>query len=158
VHKLLAHPGKPGRLYQQNHGGVYRSDDNGDSWARIDKGLPWEFGFGLALDHSNPETCFVTPLQPEGGMYRATEGKLRVYRFKGSNGSPAWEELANGLPSEGAYVSVLREGMAHDTLSPAGVYLGTGTGQLYHSPDAGATWALIASHLPPILGVSVAAV
>ena len=31
VHKLLAHPGKPGRLWQQNHCGVYRSDDHGQA-------------------------------------------------------------------------------------------------------------------------------
>ncbi len=29
VHKLLAHPGRPGRLWQQNHCGTYRSDDHG---------------------------------------------------------------------------------------------------------------------------------
>ena len=29
VHKLLAHPGKRDRLWQQNHCGVYRSDDGG---------------------------------------------------------------------------------------------------------------------------------
>ena len=34
VHKVLAHAGRPGRLWQQNHCGVYRSDDGGDSWER----------------------------------------------------------------------------------------------------------------------------
>lgn len=158
MHKLLAHPAKPGRLYQQNHVGVYRSDDHGDTWARLDKGLPWDFGFGLALDHSNPETCFVTPLEPEGGMFRATPGMMRVYRFKGTSGAPAWDELSNGLPSENAYVSVLREGMTHDTLSPAGIYVGTGGGQVYHSPDAGGSWKTIVANLPPILSVSAAVI
>jgi photosystem II stability/assembly factor-like uncharacterized protein len=32
VHKLLLHPAKPERLWQQNHCGVYRSDDRGDNW------------------------------------------------------------------------------------------------------------------------------
>ena len=32
-HKLLLHPARPDRLWQQNHFGVYRSDDRGDSWA-----------------------------------------------------------------------------------------------------------------------------
>jgi len=91
-------------------------------------------------------------------MYRATTGKFSVYRLKGSNGAASWEELSNGLPSEGAYLSVLREGMAQDTLSPCGVYVATGTGQIFHSPDAGATWRTIAAHLPPILSVSAAVV
>jgi len=158
VHKVLLHPGKPGRLYQQNHIGVYRSDNHADSWERIDKGLPYEFGFGLALNLADPESCYVAPLEPEGGMYRATTGKFRVYRLQGANGAPSWEELANGLPSEDAYLSVLREGMAHDSLQPGGVYVGTGTGQIFHSPDAGASWREIAQHLPPILSVSAAVV
>lgn len=154
MHKLRLHPARPGRLYQQNHVGVYRSDDHGETWTRIDKGLPWEFGFGLALSPADPETCYVTPLEPEQGMYRATTGKLRVYRLRNSG----WEELGNGLPSEHAYVSVLREGMANDTLDPCGLYVGTGTGQLFHSSDAGASWRAIAAHLPPILSVSAAVV
>lgn len=158
VHKLLAHPGKTGRLYQQNHVGVYRTDNHGDSWDRIDKGLPYEFGFGLALNPADPETCFVTPLEPQGGMYRATAGKFRVYRLRGSNGAPAWDELGNGLPSEGAFLSVLREGMANDALQPAGVYVGAGSGTVFHSADAGASWRTIAANLPPILSVSAAVV
>jgi hypothetical protein len=158
VHKLLLHPAGSGRLYQQNHFGVYRSNNNADSWERIDKGLPWEFGFGLALNPADPETCYVTPLEPEQGMYRATTGKFRVYRFRPSNGSFGWDELGTGLPSDGAYLSVLREGMANDTLDPCGVYVGTGTGQIFHSADAGASWRPMAAHLPPVLSVSVAVV
>jgi photosystem II stability/assembly factor-like uncharacterized protein len=158
VHKVLLHPGKPGRLFQQNHVGVYRTDDYGDSWDRIDKGLPYEFGFGLALNPADAETCYVTPLEPQGGTYRATAGKLRVYKFHGSNSSPAWDELGNGLPSEDAYLSVLREGMANDSLQPVGVYVGTGTGQIYHSADAGSSWRAIATTLPPILSISAAVV
>jgi hypothetical protein len=158
VHKLLLHPAGSGRLYQQNHVGVYRSDDGADSWERIDKGLPYDFGFGLALNPANPETCYVTPLEPEGGFYRATPGKFRVYRFKGSNGAPSWEELGNGLPSENAFLSVLREGMANDALSPCGVYVGAGSGQIFHSADAGASWRTIATNLPPILSVTAAVV
>jgi photosystem II stability/assembly factor-like uncharacterized protein len=158
VHKVLLHPGKPGRLYQQNHFGVYRSDDNAETWDRIDKGLPHEFGFGLALNVNDPETCFVTPLEPEGGMYRATTGKLSVYRLLRANGAASWEELSNGLPSENAFLSVLREGMSHDSLDPAGIYVGTGAGQVFNSPDGGASWRSIVANLPPILSVSAAVV
>lgn len=154
MHKLLLHRGRSGRLYQQNHVGVYRTDDRGDSWQRIDKGLPHEFGFGLALNPADPETCYVTPLEPQGGFYRATTGKFRVYAFRGSNGAPAWDELGSGLPSENAFLNVLREGMTNDSLNPGGVYVGTGTGQLFHSADAGASWRAIATTLPPITSVS----
>jgi photosystem II stability/assembly factor-like uncharacterized protein len=51
VHKVLSHPGRPGRLWQQNHCGVYRSDDHGASWERLDgNGLPSGFVADLVLD------------------------------------------------------------------------------------------------------------
>ena len=40
VHKVARHPDRPERLYLQNHGGVYRSDDEGGSWTSIADGLP----------------------------------------------------------------------------------------------------------------------
>ena len=80
MHKLLVHPAAPGVLYQQNHVGVYHSTDHGDSWRRIDEGLPYDFGFGLALHAHDPHVCYVIPLEPQEYMFRATDGALRVYR------------------------------------------------------------------------------
>lgn len=154
MHKLLLHPASPGRVYQQNHGGVFRSDDHGENWRRIDKGLPFEFGFGLALDHGDAETCFVLPMEPREGTFRATTGALRVYRRAGRG----WKGLGNGLPQAGAFQSVLREGMASDGLARCGLYVGTGGGHLFHSRDAGRSWKALASFLPPILSVSAAVV
>src|SRR5574337_1542557 len=39
VHHMEGHPQKPDVLYQQNHCGVYRSDNAGDSWVDISEGL-----------------------------------------------------------------------------------------------------------------------
>ncbi len=156
MHKLLRHPAAPGRLYQQNHVGSYRSDDHGETWTRIDRGLPHDFGFGLALDPGDPETCFVVPMEPQGGTYRATSGALRVYRWGGMPGR--WTALGRGLPGDGAYLSVLREGMAWDGLPRCGLYVGTGGGHLFHSPDRGKEWRALAAYLPPILSVSAAVV
>ena len=156
MHKLLLHPAAPGRLYQQNHMGVYRSDDHGDSWYAIHAGLPTDYGFGLALDPHDADTCFVVPLIPKQYAFRATMGAFRVYRWKG--GRRGWTALGKGLPSQGAYLSVLRQGMASDPLDPCGVYVGTGTGQLFHSADAGRTWKTIAQYLPPIFSVAAAVV
>ena len=40
VHKLAMHPAKPDMLYQQNHCGVYRSENRGDDRSEITEGLP----------------------------------------------------------------------------------------------------------------------
>ncbi|MCC6740761.1 MAG: hypothetical protein IT452_17090 [Planctomycetia bacterium] len=157
VHKLLLHPAVPGRLYQQNHVGAYRSDDYGATWNAIHMGLPSDFGFGLALDANNPDTCFTTPLKTGTNyQFRATEGPFRVYRWNGPG--KGWTGLSKGLPAEGAYLSVLREGMSADTLNPCGVYVGTGTGTVFHSADAGRSWSRLAEFLPPVLSVTAAVV
>lgn len=155
MHKLLVHPVEPGVLYQQNHVGVYRTTDHGDSWQRIDAGLPHDFGFGLALNVHDPDTCYVIPLEPHEYMFRATDGALCVYRWR-KNGK--WRKLAKGLPRDNAYVSVLRQAMTSDALKPCGVYFGTAGGQVFASSDEGASWELAAGYLPPIQSVTAAVV
>lgn len=155
MHKLLVHPAAPGVLFQQNHVGVYRSTDHGDSWQRIDKGLPYDFGFGLAVHAHDPHACYVIPLEPEQYMFRATDGALRVYR-SGKNGG--WRKLSKGLPGKNAYLSVLRQAMTSDRCDPCGVYFGTAGGQVYASADEGASWQVAAEYLPPIHSVTAAVV
>ena len=150
------HPAAPGRLYQQNHVGTYRSDDHGDTWYAIHGGLPVDYGFGLALDGNDPEACFTVPLVPKEYAFRATMGAFQVYRWNGAQ--RGWKPLAKGLPQKDAYLSVLREGLSSDTLDPCGVYVGTGTGQVFHSADAGRSWNSLALFLPPVMSVSATVV
>jgi photosystem II stability/assembly factor-like uncharacterized protein len=153
VHKLRLHPARPDRLYQQNHCGVYRSDDRGHDWIEITKGLPSDFGYALALDPTDPDVAFVIP--EESSHMRATcDGRLRVYRT--TDAGATWEPLTRGLPQEHAYVSILRDAMDHDTLDPVGLYFGTSTGHLFASRDRGDSWTGLAGYLPKILCVTVA--
>lgn len=151
VHKLIVHPGKPDRLYQQNHCGVYRSDDRGESWTEITAGLPSDFGYALATDPRNPDVLFTIP--EESSHMRATvDGKLRVYRT--DDAGATWRALTHGLPQQHAYVSILRDAMSNDTLDPIGVYFGTSNGQLFGSSDGGETWHALFGYLPKILCVT----
>ncbi len=151
VHKFAIHPANPDVLYQQNHCGVYRSEDRGDTWMEITEGLPSEFGFPFAINAHDPDTIYVIPLV--GSENRVVpEGKMTVWRSrdKGTN----WEALTNGLP-DGAYLTILREGMAVDDCETSGVYVGTQTGQIFFSPDEGDQWELLADFLPPIYSISI---
>lgn len=151
VHKLVMAAGRPDQLFQQNHCGVYRSGDGGQTWDDVSAGLPSEFGFATVAHPRDPSTFWVLPLtHPEEGRL-APDGALAVWRTRDRGES--WERQGEGLPQENAYVGVLREAMARDTLDPAGVYFGTSTGQLYGSADEGSSWRLVADHLPPIWGV-----
>jgi len=152
VHKVLLHPARTERLWQQNHCGVYRTDDRGEQWERLEgNGLPSGFGFPLALDHRDPDVAFVIP--EEGAENRVTpDGRLGVYRTHDAGAS--WELASNGLP-EPAWAAVLREGMASDRLDPVGIYFGTQSGSVFATADDGESWTEIASQLPPILSVEV---
>lgn len=153
VHKLLMGANGSGVLYQQNHCGVYRSEDAGRSWTEISQGLPSDFGFPLALHPTDPNTLYVLPLK--GGEFRCPpEGKLRVFRSRDKGAT--WSALTAGLPQEEVYCGVYREGMCVDKLNPAGIYFGTNTGKLYASDDEGESWRLTADNLPPIYSVSAA--
>ena len=159
-HKLLSPSGSPGLLYQQNHCGVFRSDNFGAQWTDITDGLPSRFGFVLGLHPRDSRTLFVLPEDEAlgndvgGGIRYASGAKFRVFRSR--NGGGHWEPLTSGLPQEHAYLHVLREGMATDTLDPLGVYVGTTSGQIYYSRDEGDHWHLMVEHLPPINSVEVA--
>jgi photosystem II stability/assembly factor-like uncharacterized protein len=155
VHKVVMHPSKPRRLFLQNHWGLYRSDDAGDSWRDIAKGVPSDFGFAMAMHPHDPDTVYIVPI--ESDQFRCTpEGKLRVYRTSDAGGS--WQPLSRGLPQQGAYENVLRDAMEADELNPAGVYFGTRSGAVYGSNDGGARWSAIASGLPPVVCVKTAVV
>ncbi|MBV9279870.1 MAG: exo-alpha-sialidase, partial [Chloroflexi bacterium] len=151
IHRLIQHPANPDALYQQNHCGVYRTEDAGDSWTDIQSNLPSAFGFPIALDAHHPDTVFT--IVEDDGRANVTD-QFTVYRT--DDGGNGWHELTNGLPKgPGVKLGVLRHGMCADTLDPCGVYVGTNTGQIFASADRGESWNLIADFLPQIYSVNV---
>lgn len=151
VHCLVMAPGEPDRLYQQNHCGMYRSQNGGQQWESIEAGLPSTFGFPAAAHPRDPATLYLLPLNGDIAGRFVPEGKAAVWRTR--DGGDNWEALREGLPQGNAFFGVLRQAMATDRLEPAGVYFGTGTGTLYASADEGDSWACVAQHLPPISSI-----
>jgi hypothetical protein len=151
VHCLVMAPGTAERLYQQNHCGMYRSDDGGRRWESIEAGLPSSFGFPAAAHPRDPATLYLVPLNGDSVGRYVPDGKAAVWRTRDGGGS--WEALREGLPQRSAFLGVLRQAMATDRLEPAGVYFGTSSGALFASTDEGDSWTCIAQHLPSILSV-----
>jgi photosystem II stability/assembly factor-like uncharacterized protein len=155
VHKIVRHPDRPERLFLQNHWGLYRSDDGADTWNDIAHGLPSDFGFAMAIHPHDPDRVYIVPM--ESDEFRCTpEGRLRVYGTQSAGAS--WEPLTRGLPQQGAYETVLRDGMVTDSLDPLGIYFGTRSGKLYGSRDAGKTWKVLLDGLPQIVCAASAVV
>ena len=155
VHKIAIHPGRPERMFLQNHGGLYRSDDYAESWREIGDGLPSDFGFAVVMHPRNPDCVYIVPV--ESDQFRcACEGRLRVYRTR--NAGASWEPLMRGLPQKRAYETVLRDAMTVDSFDPLGIYFGTRSGQLFGSADEGRTWQKILEGLPSVVCVRSAIV
>jgi len=151
VHDLQRAPRRPERLFMQFHGGVYRSDDAGESWTEIGDGLPSDFGFPLAVDPADPDSAYVIPLTAD--MDRTTpDGRVRVYETRDAGAT--WTPRGDGLPAEHAYLTVLREAFAGRGEGPElELYFGATSGDVFGSGDAGATWSCAATRLPPVYSV-----
>jgi len=155
VHKIVLHESRPERLFLQNHWGLYRSDNRGDSWQDIARGVPSDFGFAMLMHPHDADCVYILPV--ESDEFRCTpEGRLRVYRTRNAGGS--WESLERGLPQRGAYETVLRDAFSTDSLDPAGIYFGTRSGKLYASRDEGKDWKKILEGLPQIVCVKAAVI
>jgi photosystem II stability/assembly factor-like uncharacterized protein len=153
VHHLEQHPRQPNLLYQQNHCGVYRTEDAGETWIDISEGLPSRFGFPIIISPRDPETIFVIP--EEGSEARMTPGGfLGIYR-SGNRGS-TWERLTQGLPQHDSFAHVYRAAACADSLNPAGVYVGTQGGQVLASRNSGDAWETIFNWLPPVYSLQAA--
>jgi photosystem II stability/assembly factor-like uncharacterized protein len=151
VHNLHRSPARPERMFMQFHGGVYRSDDAGHTWADIGTGLPSDFGFPMVLDPADPDSAYVIPL--EADMDRVTPGgRVRVYETRDAGAS--WTARGDGLPAEHAYLTILRQAFDRrgegDSLE---LYFGATSGDVFGSGDAGASWFTAAEHLPPVYSV-----
>lgn len=155
VHKIAQDPADPDRLYLQNHGGVYRSDDGGARWSDIGEGLPADFGFAVATHPRRTGVAYVFPVNDGSDRY-SPQFRCRVYRTEDAGLS--WSPLDAGLPEGRHYGIVLRDALRTDDNDPAGVYFGTRNGEVYASGDEGDSWRLAASHLPDVLCVRAAVV
>jgi hypothetical protein len=150
VHKVAVDAAGPDRLYAQNHGGVYRSDDAGASWTSIAGGLPSDFGFPIVSSPHTPGTAWVIPLVAD--MQRVPpEGRLRVHRTR--DGGETWTELGAGDLPDAAWTAVMRDAFCADEGDPTGIAFGTRDGCVYASGDEGETFTLVADHLPDVLAV-----
>jgi photosystem II stability/assembly factor-like uncharacterized protein len=152
VHHIERSPKRPERLFMQFHGGVYRSDDGGDSWHEIGAGLVSDFGFPLQVDPDDPDSAYVIPLQAD--MDRVTpEGRVRVFETR--DGGASWNGREAGLPQTHAYLTILR--LAFDRVAAGSaleLYFGTTTGDVFGSRDAGRSWFSVGSQLPPVFSLS----
>jgi photosystem II stability/assembly factor-like uncharacterized protein len=161
-HCVRVCPGRPDRLYQQNHCGIYRLDGWGaaaePSWQRIGAKMPkrvGDIGFPMVVHPRDPDTCWVFPMDGQTVWPRTSpDGRPAAYVTR--NAGRSWQRLDDGLPPAQAWWTVKRQAMTVDAQPNPALYLGTTSGELWIGRDEGARWAPIARHLPEIYAVEVA--
>jgi hypothetical protein len=151
VHNLQRAPRLPERMFMQFHGGVYRSDDAGQTWNDIGAGLPSDFGFPIVVDPADPDSAYVIPLNAD--VDRVTpDGMVRVYETRDAGAT--WTARGDGLPAENAYLTILRQAFGRAGEGPElELYFGATSGDVFGSGDGGATWFTAATRLPPVHSV-----
>lgn len=155
VHDMKRAPARPERLFMQFHNGVYRSDDAGSTWTPIHEGLPADFGFPLVVDPADPDSAYVIPLV-DGSDRVTPDGRLRVFETRDAGGS--WRDRSSGLPQQNAYKTVLRQAFDGDRGRAGGgaaqaLAFGATSGEVWTSPDGGASWTVAAGDLAPVTSV-----
>jgi photosystem II stability/assembly factor-like uncharacterized protein len=157
-HCVRMHPQRPDRLYQQNHCGIYRIDRPEQRWTRIGDNMPrhvGDIGFPIELHPRDPDTAWVLPMDGTDVWPRTSPGgQPAVYVTRDAGES--WQRQDQGLPERG-WLTVKRQAMCADGGDPLGLYFGTTGGEVWASPDEGATWRPMLRHLPEIYSLEHAA-
>ena len=144
-HSMIRHPKDPEVIWQQNHCGIYRSMDSGNSWSNVsDPHGKAVYGFDLTIDEEDINRAWVIPAQSDDLRIPA-QNKLSVYRT--DDAGKNWTALRNGLPQEAAFDLVLRHAFAKQSKVLA---FGTNNGNLYVSNNEGEEWQILSQSLSAV--------
>ena len=151
VHRLAQSTADPDMVWCQHHGGVFVSSDGGRSFTELDPPVS-NFGFPVVTSPVHAGTAWFVPAVADEARI-PVDGQVAVTRT--TDGGRTWTVHTAGLPGPHAYDLVYRHGLAIDT-SGTRLAMGSTTGALWLSDDAGERWREVSSHLPPINAVVIA--
>jgi photosystem II stability/assembly factor-like uncharacterized protein len=147
-HRIVRCPAAPDVLWCQHHNGIFRSTDNAASWHELSAPVS-SFGFAVAVHPAEPDTAWFVPAQSDEKRV-PVGGALAVNRTR--DGGRNFETLREGLPQSHCYDLVYRHALdvAADGRS---LLIGSTSGGVWTSNDAGERWQALPARLPPIYAV-----
>lgn len=151
-HALVQCRAQPDALWVQHHCGIYRSTDGGALWQPISAPAPSGFGFAVACDPVNPQRAWFVPAQADVCRI-PVDGRLVVLRT--DDGGQSFQAFGDGLPQSHAYHLVYRHALDVDATGRV-LAMGSTTGGLWVSADAGEHWQELSRDLPPLSTVRFA--
>ncbi len=133
---LLFDPRKQGRGYAlSDSSGIYRTDDGGNNWVAINKGITNLVVASIAIAPSDSNILYAGSA---AGVQRSNDAGLTWTFLQGSQGKIAFKRISS-----------YRALAVHPT-NPNLVYAGSSSGQFFHSANGGATWTQVGN-----LGIGV---
>lgn len=147
-HFVTCCPGQPNHLWQQNHCGVFYSDNGAQSWKKVsvpESGV--NFGFPIAADKHDGRTAWVVPARADSERMTINGG---LFVARTNDAGQSWQLFREGLPQGNAYDIVLRHSL---DASGDDVCFGSTSGNVYLSEDRGETWQCLGNNFPPVYSV-----
>lgn len=152
-HRIVRCAGAPDVLWAQHHNGIFRSTDNAGKWTEV-KGAPRSsFGFAVAVHPESPDIAWFVPAVKDECRI-PVDAEFVVNRTR--DGGKSFATLQTGLPRAPAYDLVYRHALDVDA-SGRMLAMGSTTGSLWVSADAGDSWQCVSANLPPISAVALVA-
>lgn len=174
VHMVVRDPSNLERIYAPTGFGLFRTDDAGRHWTRLEYGMERSYAVPMAIHRERPNRLFLGaafygPTSWKGAKAARTgpftASRWSPDRFAETGGALAevlrsddygdtWCKLGGGLPSANPHMI---SGVDVNPLDPNNLFVTYTDGTLYASEDAGETWRLILDGIDRLFGVRVAA-
>lgn len=134
--EIKVSPSNPNIIYATSTGGIWRTNNGGNTWSNIAIGLPTNSNqiTDLAIDNLNPNQIYITVSGYAAG--------IKV--FSSNNGGATWTNYSAGLPNIPANCIV------YTNNSPQALYVGTDMG-VYYREASMSSWVPYMSGLPNIV-------
>ena len=159
VSAIVCSPSDPNLYYLGGaDGGVWRTEDGGDSWTPLTGHLPTTSIGALALDPSDENTVYAGT----GEANFANHCRYGLGLYKSVDGGDTWEHLAESTfagrcfsrlvvrPGDGqtVYAAISRAGGFPELAGAKGHPEATGDVGVFRSLDGGTTWTRLTGGLP----------
>lgn len=151
-HRLVQCPAQPDAFWVQHHNGIFRSTDAAANWEEIKGAEPSVFGFAVVVHPADANTAWFVPAVKDECRV-PVNNSLVVTRTR--DGGKTFAVLREGLPQKDSYDLIYRHALDVDE-SGERLAMGSTTGNLWVSEDAGEHWMCVSNHLPPVYCVRFA--
>ena len=152
AHAVVTVPGQPSVVIATSGGGVFRSENYGETWQKSDAGIqagPTGGGYmsPLAVHPDRPNVLFAAAAEVPPPFWSTRPQGANAFFYRSDDGGRIWRKLQGpGLPQAG-----LKPGprcCVVDPRDPDAVYFGLADGSLYATHDGGASFARVVEGLP----------